>query len=113
MVLSVIEDKTEGADAPAPTAGRRQMMVAWAVASGVVLAVFGLADGLVMALRTRVAPCPDGKYFPEGTTDFDCYVHPQAGVGVGIATLSVLLGILIVLCGTLASASLTSRRSTD
>jgi hypothetical protein len=62
-----------------------------------------------MALKRKEAPCPDGKYFPEDTTDFTCYVHPQAGLGIAIAVIAVLLGILIVPAGLAAKASLNTR----
>jgi hypothetical protein len=75
---------------------------------GLLIAVVGLVDGLVMALKKNEAPCPDGKYFPEGTTDYSCYVHPQGGLGIAIAAISVLLAILIVLAGISARASLNS-----
>jgi hypothetical protein len=68
-----------------------------------------------MALKRKVTNCPNGHYFPEGTTNFNCYVHPQAGVGVAIAVFSVLLGILIVFSAISASAALESaqRRATS
>ncbi|MBO0836184.1 MAG: hypothetical protein J2P28_11875 [Actinobacteria bacterium] len=66
----------------------------------------GLADGLMMALQRHVAPCPDGTFFPPGTTNFNCYVHPNAGIGTEIAVLSALLGILVVLAAISAVASL-------
>ena len=81
----------------------------WAPWVGLALALVGLIDGLVMALKRKVADCPDGTYFPEGATDFTCYVHPQAGLGIAIAALSVVLGSLIVLCSMVARASLEAR----
>jgi hypothetical protein len=75
---------------------------------GLALAVVGLADGFVKALDRRVAPCPNGTYFPQGATNFSCYVYPNAGTGVAIAVISALLGILVVLSGTSAAASLRS-----
>jgi len=72
-----------------------------------------------MALKRKEADCPDGKVFPEGTTDFSCYVHPQAGIGIAIAAMSVLLGILVVLASIAARAALkthlllNARHSTD
>jgi hypothetical protein len=69
-----------------------------------------------MASKRHVAPCPNGKTWPEGTKDFTCYVHPDAGLGVAIALLFVLLGILAWLVGTSAAAMLrgnASRESTE
>jgi hypothetical protein len=68
----------------------------------------GLVDGFVMALKSHVAPCPNGTYFPQGTTDFNCYVHPNAGSGIAIAVTSALLGILVVLSAISAAAILRS-----
>jgi hypothetical protein len=79
------------------------------VNGALLIAVVGLVDGIIMALKRHVAPCPDGKYFPEGTTDFNCYVHPQAGVGIAISAFSLLLGILVVFSGISAAASLRAR----
>lgn len=85
------------------------MLTGWAIGLGVVLAGVGLVDGIVMAARRRVADCPDGKFFPEGETDFTCYVHPQGGLGIGIAVMSVLLGILVVFAGSLVLTVLRAR----
>lgn len=73
------------------------------------LAVVGLVDGLAMALKKKVANCPDGLYFPKDAPDFTRYVHPQAGLGIGSAALSVILGILIGLCSMVVQASLEAR----
>jgi len=54
---------------------------------GALLALVGLIDGVVMTLTRKVADCPGGKFFSDGTTDFTCYVHPQAGVGIAVAAL--------------------------
>ncbi len=64
---------------------------------GLALALIGLIDGVVMALHSRVASCPNGTYFPPGTTNFTCYAHPNAGTGIAVAVISALLGILVVL----------------
>jgi hypothetical protein len=88
---------------------RRADLVWWATRVGLVLALVGLVDGLMMALKRQVATCPNGTYFREGTTNFDCYVHPQAGIGIAIAVFSVVLGILVVFSGIVARASLGSR----
>jgi hypothetical protein len=62
-----------------------------------------------MAAEKMDAPCPDETFIPLGTTDFTCYVHPQAGVGIAIATFSILLGILVVFTGIVASSTLRDR----
>lgn len=96
-------------DDEARPADRREDAVWWATWAGLGLALVGLIDGLMMALKKKVAGCPGGTYFPEDATDFTCYVHPQAGLGIAIAALSVMLGILIVLCSIVARASLEAR----
>ena len=78
--------------------------------AGLVLCLVGLIDGVVVALQRKVIPCPDGTYFPKGTTDTACYVHPQAGVGIAIAVLSIVLGIVVVFTSIVAEASLRERQ---
>jgi len=75
---------------------------------GLALALVGLVDGFVMALHRHVASCPNGTYFPQGTTNFNCYVHPNAGAGTAIAAISGLLGILVVLSAISVAANLRS-----
>lgn len=89
-------------------AGRAERHVWSAMRVGIALALVGLADGFVMALKSHVAPCPNGTFFPKGTTNFNCYVHPNAGTGIAIAVMSALLGILVVLAAISAAASLRS-----
>ena len=50
--------------------------------------------------------------FPEGTTDFTCYAHSQAGLGVAIIVFSILLTILAWLAGTAALALVRGRSET-
>src|SRR3712207_3086048 len=84
---------------------RQDGLVGAATLIGVVLAVVGLLDGVVMAMRRKEIPCPAGTYFPEGTTDHSCYAHPQAGLGIAIVVFSVLLGILVVFASLAVRAS--------
>ncbi|TIC79678.1 hypothetical protein E8D34_11880 [Nocardioides sp. GY 10113] len=72
---------------------------------GIIAAVVGLIDGAVMALKRVVADCPNGKYFPEGTTDFTCYAHPKAELGIAVIAVSVALGVIVVLAAVAASAA--------
>lgn len=90
-------------------ADRREDALWWATWVGLGLASVGLIDGLMMALGKEPADCPAGTYFPEGVTDFTCYEHPQAGLGIAIAALSAMLGILVVLCSLVARATLAGR----
>jgi hypothetical protein len=88
---------------------RREDLVWWATWVALLLASVGLVDGLMMAMKKQVAACPDGTYFPDGTTDLDCYVHPEAGLGIAIAALSVVLAILVVFSSMAVRASLGAR----
>ena len=76
---------------------------------GVVVALIGMLIGLVMAGGRTVARCADGTYFPQGTTDFTCYDHPQAGTGLSLAVVSVLLGIIVVLVSIPAAETVRAR----
>lgn len=108
----MIEDATElpsNQDGPRLDEGHEDL-IWWATWAGLILALIGLLDGLMMALKKKEAPCPDGTFFPEGTTDFACYVHPQAGVGIAISALSVMLGILIVFSSIVVRAGLEAAR---
>lgn len=80
--------------------------IVWARRAGVILAAGGFLDGLIMALDRRAVGCPG---VPQGATDLQCFVHPEAPEGIAIATISVLLGILIVLTSVIAHASVGSR----
>ena len=87
-------------------ASRIQDLVRWGTWAGLLAALVGFIDGIVMTARRKVTSCADGTYFPEGTTDFNCYHHPQAAMGIGLVAMSLMLGILIVLAGIAARASL-------
>jgi len=80
-----------------------------AVALGLILSTIGVLDGLVMMAHRKVATCPAAKEFPVDATDFTCYVHPQAELGIAIVVFSVLLGILIVFTGTLLNETVSNR----
>ncbi len=101
----------ERADASSDGADHRETVVAVAIAGGVILAILGVIDGVVVALQRTLTACPDGTYFPPGAKDFRCYSNPQLGLGVAIAIVSILLGILILLCGDLWRDWHESRRS--
>ena len=103
------EEATESDQDEARPADRREDAVWLATWVGLALAMVGLIDGVMMALKRKVADCPGGTYFPEGATDFNCYVHPQAGLGIAVAALSVVLGILVVFSSIVARASLEVR----
>jgi hypothetical protein len=87
-------------------AGRHAGIVWSGMWIGVILALVGLADGFKMALNRHITQCPNGTYFPQGTTNFNCYVHPNAGTGTAIAVISALLGILVVFSAVSAATGL-------
>jgi hypothetical protein len=109
--LSAVSDEVKrAATQHAPQQPARQESALYlAMGVGLVLALIGLAIGLNMALASEVAPCENGHFFPEGTTDFTCYSHPEAGVGSAIALFSVLLGILLVFSAIPALATVRTR----
>jgi len=92
---------------------RRADAIAYVMWLGAGLAVVGLVDGLYMALDRQAVPCPDGTEFPQGTTDFTCWVHPQAGIGIAVAVLSVIAGILVVMVGIVAADTVGRRTGGD
>ncbi|HZC69553.1 MAG TPA: hypothetical protein VE442_02555 [Jatrophihabitans sp.] len=100
-----------GSFSPRRLAHARRIRVA--VSIGIACAVVGIVIGLRMALHTTVVDCADGTYFPEGTTDFRCYAHKQAGDGTAIVLISAMLGILIWLSGVIATSCLASHRGDE
>ncbi|HEY7008605.1 MAG TPA: hypothetical protein VH395_06685 [Jatrophihabitantaceae bacterium] len=83
--------------------------VAPLLALGAVVIVAGLVAGLAMALHAKVAPCEDGHYFPPGTTDFRCYVHPHAITGSVIVGASIFAAIVLALIGIVAHVVISAR----
>ena len=92
-------------------AARLRSMVGYAVGIGLVLCTVTVVVGLRMALHATRAPCENGHYFPEGTTDFRCFAHNHAGDGTVITIFSIVLGILLSLAGLIADVHL--RRSSS
>lgn len=93
---------------PSRSSERQRTHVGIAEFFGFLLAATGLVLGLVTAFKRKEAECADGTYFPEGTTDFRCFVHPQAFEGTALAVVSVMLGILIYLTVLIARSTLAS-----
>lgn len=81
----------------------------WATWVGVIFAGVAFISGLVMALEKKIIPCPDGTYFPEGATDFECYVHPDGALGIAVAAISIVLGVLVLLMSSAARSGLQAR----
>ena len=78
----------------------RGSYVGLAVSAGLVCAIVGVVIGLRMALHATLV-------------DVDTYAHRQAGVGTAIVVISVMLGILISLCGVIARALLARQANDD
>jgi hypothetical protein len=100
------------ASGPSSLKGRPELQIWVAVSAGVILAIVGLVDGLLMALHRKVAQCANGTFVRVGA-DPVCYLHPQAGEGIAIVAFSTMLGIVIVLCGIVAQATVNVRSSAD
>ncbi|GAB2755669.1 hypothetical protein GCM10027020_04750 [Nocardioides salsibiostraticola] len=97
-----------------PSAPPKQVRaIRWAVGTCAFLAVIGFFDGIVMAARRQERPCNIDDYIPEGVTDYTCYVHPQAGLGIAIVVMSVILGILAVLVGIVATEIVRNREPAE
>lgn len=97
----------EGRDSRARRAEDTIWWVSWI---GLVAAAVALTAGVVVASKRIVVRCPDGKMFPNGTTDFNCYSHPQAALGIGVAALAVTLGVVVVLMNITGRAVVTARQ---
>jgi hypothetical protein len=80
-----------------------------ATAVGLVAALTGFIDGIVLMAKKTVKDCPDGTFFPVGTKDFTCYAHPRAGEGLAYSAISLSVAVLILLVAYVAAAM--SRRS--
>ena len=77
----------------------RGSYVGLAVSAGLVCAIFGVVIRLRMALYATLV-------------DVDTHVHRQAGLGTAMVVISVMLEILISLCGVIARA-LPARQAND
>jgi hypothetical protein len=109
----MVEDPTrQPSEGQGQRAGPEETRIWIAMFLALAVGLIGVIDGLMMALKKHVAPCPNGHYFPEGTTDFRCFVHPRLGVGIAIVVFSLLLGALVVFSGITAAAMLRARSTT-
>lgn len=91
------------------TTSRQEAAVDAALGVGCILGFTGIVVGLRMAFIRKEGPCKDGTFFPEGTTDFTCYVHPRALEGTAVAVISLMLAIVLVLVAVTARAVLASQ----
>jgi hypothetical protein len=89
------QDATESpaSESGTPRANRHEDLVELGMWVGLILALVAVISGVTWA----VEGCPGG----------DC--RPQAGLGIAIAALSVVLGILLVFAGIVARATLRAR----
>jgi hypothetical protein len=85
---------------------RVRSIVGAAVSFGLILCVVAMVIGLRMALHATVVACPDGHYFPAGTTDFRCFAHKHAGDGTSIVIFAVIFAIVLSLGGLIAQMEL-------
>jgi hypothetical protein len=92
---------------------RSEANVFGAAAAGVAMSVVAAILGVVLAVRRHHTPCPDGTYFPEGTTDFRCFTHPHALEGTSIALVALALAVLIGLVAFVARLALASYAKLD
>jgi hypothetical protein len=80
--------------------GRLDLAPTWVgigAAVGVLAALTGFIDGVVLMVKRKVASCPNGHYFPAGTKNFNCYAHPRLAAGLAISSLSLGVGVIVLL----------------
>ena len=80
--------------------------------AGLAACVGGVAIGIVMIARRREVTCADGTFFPEGTTDFRCFAHPQALGGSAVVLICLALAAVIALCA-IAALGVVARPDDD
>ncbi len=69
---------------------------------GIALCAVSIAVGLRMAFYASLIECPNGHFFPAGTTDFRCFAHKHAGEGTAIALLSTVLATVLTIVSLIA-----------
>jgi hypothetical protein len=109
--VSEEQRRTRSAPVPATNAERLHSFVWTLVLLGFALGIVGLIVGLRMAFHATLIQCPDGHFFPAGTTDFRCFAHKHAGDGTAIAVFSALLAIVVSLCGIIALGAIVERQA--
>ena len=82
---------------PDRTARRARAQATIATYVGLGGAFAGSIDGIVLWAKRTVKDCPNGTFFPKGTTDFNCYAHPRAGEGIAILVISLGIGAVVLL----------------
>ena len=80
--------------------------------AGLAACVAGVVVGAVMIARRREVPCADGTFFPEGTTDFRCFDHPQALGGSAVVLICLALAAVVALCAVAAMGVVAARTTT-
>jgi hypothetical protein len=84
-----------------------------AAAVGLIAAGIAFIDGIVLIVKRRVTPCPNGYFFPEGTKNFDCYAHPRLAEGLAVSALALALGALLVIVALVSLAVLKAEASAE
>jgi hypothetical protein len=107
-ITSVITDKGSESSPVVPThasvvSDKLVTLCQVLVGIGFLMAVFGVAIGLRMALKATLIECPDGTFHAQGA-DERCFAHFHAGQGTAIALLSGMLLILFVLAALIFGA---------
>ncbi|HEX4189426.1 MAG TPA: hypothetical protein VHZ06_00415 [Marmoricola sp.] len=83
--------------------------VVLAVRLGILLAFVGLVDGIVVVSKRHVVDCSASTIVNSSNGNPKCFVHPHLANGIAIAVISVMLGILIWLCGFLGKTVVRDR----
>jgi len=91
---------------PSSSGGPVLRTVAAAITGGVIAALVALIDGIILIAKRTVTDCPNGHYFPEGTTNFNCYAHPRLAEGVAISALALSIGAVLLIVGVASLAVL-------
>ena len=102
------EDYFNGASVQSKDMARAVQAIPTAVTIVVIVglgaALAGFIDGIVLWAKRTVKGCPNGTFFPNGTTDFNCYAHPRAGEGIAISAISLTAGAILLLLAYLSVA---------
>jgi hypothetical protein len=110
-----VDHESPATDTSAPLERLLAGPVAWITTAqvvGVGAALAAFIDGIVLMAKRTVKDCPNGTFFPAGTKDFTCHAHPRLGEGLAISGISLSVGVLVLLLGYVAVATLNDSRET-
>ncbi len=88
-----------------------QRLVTAVTTIGIAASVVGAVDGIVLMFKRKLIDCPDGTYFPEGTSNFSCYAHHRMAEGIAILTTSLALGGLLLIAAVMSAVMLKTREA--